>query len=145
MLMNAYRCQIQFPVRFSDLDAMGHLNNARFLTFYEEGRAAWCRDCLGMPPESTAYPLIVAHIAIDYLLPVPFGSEVEVSTRCSKVGQKSITITGQIDLLHGDGPATASRYTAILAWYDYELKATTAIPEEARRRIRDYEYGALMD
>lgn len=143
--MDAYRCQIQFPVRFSDLDAMGHLNNASFLTYFEEGRAAWCRDCLGMPPESTAYPLIVAHIAIDYLLPVGFGREVEVSTRCSKVGQKSITIAGQIDLLHHDGPATAARYTAILAWYDYTTQATTAIPEEVRRQIRDYEYGALME
>lgn len=143
--MDIYRCQIQFPVRFSDLDAMGHLNNAKFLTYFEEGRAAWCRDCLGMAPESTAYPLIVAHIAIDYLLPVGFGGEVEVSTRCSKVGHKSITITGQINLVHGDGPVTAARYTAILAWYDYALKSTTPIPEEARRLIKDFEVGVLMD
>ena len=35
----AYEC----PLRWSDMDAYGHLNNSRFLTLYEEARAALAR------------------------------------------------------------------------------------------------------
>ena len=136
--LEAYRHRIDFPVRFSDLDAMGHVNNARYLTFYEEGRANWCVHCLGMENGSVAYPVIVARTEVDYLLPIPFGGGVQVYTRCSAIGNKSITIEGCI-LLDEAEPQVASRYKCILVFFDYETGQAHPIPEAARKAILDFE------
>lgn len=136
--LKAYRHHIDFPVRFSDLDAMGHVNNARYLTFYEEGRAYWCMECLGMKNGSIAYPVIVARTEVDYLLPIPFGQKVRVFTRCAAIGNKSITIEGCISL-DREGHAIASRYKCILVFFDYERSQAHSIPAAAKAAIMDYE------
>lgn len=61
------------PLRWSDLDAYGHVNNARFLTLYEEARVALMfvggRAC-GV--ESFAEGVVIARHEIDYLRPVDY-------------------------------------------------------------------------
>lgn len=136
--LQAYRHQIDFPVRFSDLDAMGHVNNARYLTFYEEGRAYWCRDCLGMEAGSVEYPVIVARTEVDYLLPIPFGRSVRVFTRCARIGTKSITVEGCISL-DEEGHEMASRYKCILVFFDYDKGQAHPIPDAAKQAILAYE------
>lgn len=140
--MEGFRNVTEFPVRFSDLDAMGHLNNARYITYFEEGRAAWFRECVGMPAESTAYPVIVARIEIDYLAPVAPGQWVRVYTRCSRIGNKSITIEGQINACAGPDATEetpAGRYVCTVVYFDYETGKTYPVPEEHRRKIEAFE------
>lgn len=135
-----YRNIIRFPVRFADLDAMGHVNNVTFLGYFEEGRVAWFRECMGLPPESFAYPVIVARVEMDYLAPISFGAEVEVGTRCSRIGGKSMTIEGEIRIASPE-PALAARYTCTVVYYDYQSGKTIPVPEADRKRIADFEPG----
>lgn len=125
---------VDITVRFSDLDAMGHVNNARYLTFFEEGRAAWFHDILSLPRNSFDYPVIVARIEIDYLAPIPIGSTIRVHTRCTRLGSKSMDVTGNIAIL-GKQSVTASQYKAVLVWYDYKTQSSIPIPHDARERI----------
>ena len=136
-----FRHILYMPVRFSDLDAMGHVNNARYLTFYEEGRSAWFRDCAGMPPESTAYPVIVARVELDFLLPILPGENVYVANRCSGFGGKSMTIKGLISLDH-KLERIASRYTCTMVYYDYEKGVSIPIPQSFKERVIKYESGS---
>ena len=135
-----FRHILYMPVRFSDLDAMGHVNNARYLTFYEEGRSAWFRDCAGMAPDSTAYPVIVARAEVDFLLPISQGQHIYVGNRCSHLGGKSMTVKGMIAL---DAAMTqiASRYTCTLVYYDYEKGVSIPIPQAFKDRVVAYESG----
>ena len=61
-------------VRFRDLDAMGHVNNAVFLTYIESARVAFLQD-LGAAPTLEDMSIIVARIEIDFRAPVGFGEE----------------------------------------------------------------------
>src|SRR2546421_594368 len=74
------------PVRFRDLDAMGHVNNAVFLTYIEQARFL-ARAGAATGIEDTN--MIVARVEIDFKAPVQFGQEVEISVRASRFGAKS--------------------------------------------------------
>ena len=136
-----FRNRIGFPVRYSDIDAMGHVNNARYVTFFEEGRAFWCRECLGMAEGSLAYPVIVARIAIDYLAPVAFGTQVTVHHRCTRIGSKSMDLEAWIMVEGENGTTPAAFYEIVLVWFDYEKQVATEIPDEIRKRIIAFEPG----
>lgn len=139
-LDNPFRHILYIPVRFSDLDAMGHVNNAKYLTFFEEGRSAWFRDCAGMAPDSLAYPVIVARVELDYLLPISPGQNVYVGHRCTYVGNKSMKVEGMITLDH-TLKQVAARYTCTLVFYDYDKGVSVPAPQEFKDRVARYESG----
>ncbi len=139
-LNNSFRHILNIPVRFSDLDAMGHVNNASYLTFYEEARTAWFRDCTMMPHNSIDYPTIVARVEVDYLLPISLGQQIYVATRCTAIGKKSMTLEGMISL----GPSmkyVASKYTCIMVYYDYQKGISMPVPQDFKDQVFRYESG----
>jgi acyl-CoA thioester hydrolase len=61
--------QTAINVRFNDIDAMGHVNNAVMFTYFEEGRKALFLERL-KGVKGGGFNFILAHIQCDYLLPV---------------------------------------------------------------------------
>jgi len=61
-----YKHKLNITVRFSDLDAMGHVNNATFLTFMEEARFAYFRAVLTRDQDYLNFEAIIARIEIDF-------------------------------------------------------------------------------
>ncbi len=62
-------------VRWDDLDAMGHVNNAKYLTYVQEARVEmlWrARTDAGLEPILS--DMVVAHAEVDYLLPIYEGA-----------------------------------------------------------------------
>ncbi len=136
-------------VRYADLDAQGHLNNAKFLTYFEQARIAYF-DELGLFSKNQSFMdigLIIADIHIKYRAPVYLGAAVKVGVQIPAIGNKSITVletvedaaTGQ---LYADG-------TVILVAYDYPTHTTMPVTADWRRRIMDFEgtqeHGAAKD
>ncbi|MEM7039916.1 MAG: thioesterase family protein, partial [Bacteroidota bacterium] len=112
------------------------------VTYFEEGRAAWFRECMHQEAGSTAYPVIVARIEIDYLAPVAFGNHVRIYTRCSRIGGKSLTIEGMIvvDEIPGRTAETmAAKYVCTVVYYDYKNGKTYLVPDTDRAKITAFE------
>ena len=82
-------------VRFRDLDPMGHVNNAVFLTYIESARAAFLQH-LGAVQTLEDLAIIVARIEIDFRAPVRFGDEVDVTVRVSRFGEKSFDLEHEL-------------------------------------------------
>src|ERR1700754_21977 len=63
------------PLRWSDMDAYGHVNNARFLTLFEEARVAlFFLGARQMGLTSFEDGIVIARHEVDYLRPVDYGS-----------------------------------------------------------------------
>jgi len=116
-------------VRFRDLDAMGHVNNAVFLTYIESARVAFLQQLGAVSLESM--PIIVARIEIDFRAPVSLGEEVEISVRATRFGEKSFDL-GYV--LRVDGHVVAEA-KSVLVGYDYGTGQTIAIPDGWRERM----------
>jgi acyl-CoA thioester hydrolase len=116
-------------VRFRDLDAMGHVNNAVFLTYIESARVAFLQHLGAATLESMQ--IIVARIEIDFRAPVSLGDEVEISVRASRFGDKSF----DLDYVLKVGGKVVAEAKSVLVGYDYGTGETIAIPDDWRERM----------
>jgi acyl-CoA thioester hydrolase len=109
-------------VRFRDCDAMGHVNNAVFSTYLEEAR-------IGVLGGLGAF--ILARVEIDFRSELRSGEEVEVRSRCSRVGTKSFDLEHRITT----GDRVVAEAKSVLVSYDYDRAASVPVPAELRERL----------
>ena len=78
-------------VRWDDLDAMGHVNNAKYLTFAQEARFLWAtEEFSGAMQETSLIGMVVARAEIDFIAPIYEGGKfVDVEITIGKVGNSS--------------------------------------------------------
>ena len=117
-------------VRFRDLDAMGHVNNALFLTYIESARVAFLQD-LGAAPTLEDMSIIVARIEIDFRAPVGFGEDVDISVRASRFGGKSFDLDYELRV----GGAVVAEAKSVLVAYDYGTGQAIELPDEWREKL----------
>lgn len=127
-----YPHSVAVKVRFSDMDAMQHANNSRYLTFYEEARIAWFNDIGGLPVGSMDWNVIVARIEIDYLSAIAFGEDVRIYTKVIRIGSKSFDIES-VMVTEGDKPRIVSKYKAVMVAFDYRSQTTLDIDDKMRK------------
>lgn len=89
--------ELSLQLRWSDMDALGHVNNARIVTLMEEARLRWSR-----PDAHTGrfeFGLVVASLQVDYLRPVLYRPEIHIRIGTVRIGTKSFTVrhTGYVD------------------------------------------------
>jgi acyl-CoA thioester hydrolase len=125
------------PMRFRDLDAMGHVNNAVYLTYFEEGRKEFFVNVLGsISPED--FPFILAQVTCNYIRPIELSERVvREYIWISKTGKKSFMFSYEIT--RDDDPAWVfSTGSSVQVFYDYEKAESLVIPESFKNRIADY-------
>ncbi len=133
-----YRHHISIPIRFADLDAFGHVNNAVYLTYMEVGRVSYLTEVGSWGGLPVRIGPIMAKVTVDYVLPLDLADgTAEVYTRCSRLGTKSLDMEHVI-LRPGDGAVTA-RGVIVGVFYNYEAKHSVAIPDDWRASIIQYE------
>ena len=130
-------------VRYGDLDPQGHLNNAKYLTYFEQARVKYFAE-LGLFSRDQSFMdigVIVADIHIRYMAPVLLGAAVKVGVQTIKIGNKSITLRQTIlDATSGQAYAEG---TVVLVAYDYHSHKTTPVLDEWRRIVTEFE-GTLV-
>jgi acyl-CoA thioester hydrolase len=115
--MPAYTCDVE--VRFNDIDGMGHVNNALYLTYLEHCRMRFFTQVAGSTSERD-FPFILAHAAVDYKAPMKMGSKPQVKMWTSRIGGKSWNFDYEIrDTKNGTLYATA---TTVQVAYDYTIE-----------------------
>ena len=122
-------------VRWSDMDAYGHVNNAVFLTLYEEARVAMffvgARDHgLGSFEEG----IVIARHEIDYLRPVDYGERVRIEMWVSDLRAAAFTVAYE---LFDDG-VLASRARSVCVPYNLAKGHPRRLNEAEREFLRPY-------
>ena len=79
-------------VRFSDLDAMGHVNNAVVISYMEQARYQWWRTFLG-GRRFQEEGFLIARVEVDYRMPILIGDDVRVALHCTMVGNSSFELS----------------------------------------------------
>ena len=85
-------------VRWADLDAFGHVNNAVYLTYAELARVDWGgKEFAPKQGSSVLVEMTVAHSEVDYLLPITkFGVDYDVNLWVESIGNTSFTVAYEI-------------------------------------------------
>jgi len=137
--LDRFKHKTKLNVRFSDLDAMGHVNNAKYLSYLEEARIAYFHDVLNFPQNSLAFGALVANVNISYLAPIEMGDEIFIYTRVSRIGNKSIEIENIFERSREGLLTIAARAVTLLVSFDLSTKSTVPISKNLKDKICKYE------
>jgi acyl-CoA thioester hydrolase len=125
-------------IRFADLDAQAHVNNAVYLTYLESARLGYYEQAgIWRPNPSMQTGMVVAHIDIDYLAPIRFGQAIQVGLRLDRMGNKSFTLAFLIELIKEKTPL--ARGTSVMVPYDQKTGTSIPIPADWREKITQFE------
>src|SRR5512146_1840428 len=96
--MDKFNFYLPIQVRYGDLDPQWHVNNARTVTYLEQGRFAYLvRLELWDGVSFLDLPLIVADIHVAYLAPVYYNQLIRLGVGVARIGSKSLTFEYQIE------------------------------------------------
>ena len=102
--------RVRIPIRWRDLDALGHVNQSVYHELLEEGRGALFTR-LG----ENSFPFVLVHVEVDYRAEVRRDHEwVEVITRVERVGSKSVALEERIE--RSDGVVATDGRSVLVAW-----------------------------
>ncbi len=126
----SYAYFARHSLRFSDLDALGHVNNLATAALFESVRVSFLAEA-GMPVSAPEYGFVIARMTVDYLRELHFPGEVEIGTRVLRIGRSSVTI-GQGLFSNGDCIATG---TAVCVRIDRASGRAIALDAALRARL----------
>lgn len=129
----------EIKVRFRDIDSMGHVNNAVYLTYFEEGRKEFVRTLFGIiHPED--YNFILAHIDCDFLMPIKISDTVSLEIWVGAIGGKRFDFIYKL-LKKGDNdkePLACAKGRSVQVFFDYKQNTTLPIPADIRDQLSEY-------
>ncbi len=141
ILRERFRYIQPVQVRFRDMDAMGHVNNAVYLTYLEMARVGYYRNLFGLTqPED--FPFILARVEIDFRSPVVLGEDILVGIRVSRVGNKSFHF--EYEIREVETGRLVAEAKSVQVMYDYKTGATMPVPDDFRQRLEEFE-GTIFD
>lgn len=129
-----FKVETTVEVRWSDLDALRHVNNARYLTFCEMANFSWfAKVAPGQElHEVPAYP-VLARAECDFVASILYPSTIQVLTRAVRVGSSSLCL--EHFLRDAESGKAHALVHLTLVFIDRETHRATPIPEEIRRAI----------
>jgi acyl-CoA thioester hydrolase len=128
-------------VRYGDLDPQWHLNNARYLSLFEQGRFAYLIH-LGLWDGKSFLDLksIIADIHISFLAPIMLTQKLLVRVKVARIGSKSLTFHQElVDAKTGE---VSSRCETVIVTFDYHTQKSIPVPDEWRAKISAFENGS---
>ena len=122
------RHEKRVEIRWSDVDAYMHVNNAVYATYLEECRDEWVDRALG--DLGDAWDFVLARVAIDFRRELRLeDEEIVVSCTLQRIGNSSVTLSEEIRTREGDLSAEAE---AVLVARDRELGRSRPLTEAER-------------
>jgi acyl-CoA thioester hydrolase len=116
----------EMDVRWREMDALGHVNNAQFLSYVEETRVKWFNAMQENWQNPGSSP-VVAAIHVDFRQPIHWPERIQVELFAVKRGSKSVTIGHRICSSRNNQHVYAEGYT-VLVWIDRDGK--TVLPPD---------------
>jgi acyl-CoA thioester hydrolase len=134
--MEGYKIVSEVQVRFSDTDALGHVNNAVYLSYLESSRVDYLRELLGAK-KIEELGVIIARIEIDYKSPAFHHETMRVGCRVYEIGGSSIKMDYRIED-KATGRLVASAKSVLVA-YDYAAARVVRVREDWREKMEEFD------
>lgn len=126
--------------RFRDTDAMGHVNNAVYVTYLEIARQVYWERAYRQSDYGRV-PFILAHVTIDFRSEALVSETLEIGIRCEWIGDKSFAFVYRV--WEKDSERAVVEATTVQVCYDYAAKRSIAMPPDLRARLEEIEGRAL--
>ena len=122
--------------RFRDTDAMGHINNAVYVTYLEVARQEYWKR-FTKTRDYGRVPFILASVSVDFRSEALVNEVLAIGIRCEWIGTKSFAFAYEIRERETARRVVEAR--SVQVCYDYGAKKSLAMPQELRRELEAFE------
>jgi acyl-CoA thioester hydrolase len=144
-LEGEFRYQHPIEIRYSDTDALGHVNNAVFLSYFEMARSGYYTEVVGHPfgtgPDAGKRTFVIADAHITYRLPAFYGEPLSCAVRVGWLGRSAFSLEYRVDV--GASALGSARTVAdgatVQVFYDLERGRPMRTPPGMVRDLSAYE------
>ena len=122
----------RIPIRWGDMDAMGHVNNAMYFRYMEQARIGWFESLVGREAAWKDTGIVIANASCNFKRALNYPGTVEVSVRIGAPGGSSLPTYYELRMeseLYADGAAT-------VVFIDMQAQKPVRIPEGIRSLLR---------
>lgn len=134
--MKSYNTAVDVQTRFSDTDAMGHINNAVYLSYLELARFEYVRQVLGVARLQDA-GIILARVEIDYRSPGYEGEVLTVGARVARLGGASFDMEYRIE--EKETGRLVAEAKSVQVAYDYQKRKVKKLAPDFIKKVRAHD------
>lgn len=131
--MSSFTYETTLRPQYRDLDPNGHVNQAIYASYFEQARADYWDEVIGVRHDRASVALVKSEI--EFTAEITLGAHVTVRQRIDPLGESSLPIAYELATEHG----TAATGTVVLIAYDRQRRGAKPIPSAWRTAIEAYE------
>ena len=138
--MNVFRFYHPMEIRYADIDAQRHVNNARYFTYMEQARVEYvCHVGLWDGGDFDGIGFIMAEQCCTYKTQISMSRSIEIGVRTAKIGRKSFELAYCFrDRITHEELATGK---TVLVAFDYLSNKSIPVPDNWRSILGEFEGG----
>jgi acyl-CoA thioester hydrolase len=135
--IEGFHYKTSIPIRFADIDAFGHVNNAIYLTYFEIARSVYWKEIIKWDWKSMG--IIIRKSEIEYLKPILLHDEIYAYVRTSRIGHSSFDVEYiLVKKINGKEEICTTGLTSCVT-FDYNLSKSFPIPPYQKNKMKDFE------
>ncbi|PLR95312.1 acyl-CoA thioesterase [Bacillus sp. T33-2] len=127
--------EINVTVRFSETDALGHINNTSYFIYLEEARIRFI-ESLGYRMDTNDWNFILASTKCDFISQGYFDQTLTVKTYVSRIGTKSFQL--EHDIVCGQTYQLIAKGNAVMVFFDFKKQKSEIMPELLKEGLKSF-------
>ncbi|NEU07144.1 acyl-CoA thioesterase [Flavihumibacter sp. R14] len=137
MNLNNFHYKTPVAIRFADIDAFGHVNNAVYMTYFEIARSNYWNEVIHW--DWGKMGIIIGRAEITYLKPIVLKDEIFAYVRTSRIGNSSFDLDYILVRMTNGVEEICTTGSTTCVSFDYGLNTSAAIPDEHRSKMMEFE------
>jgi len=125
-------------IRFSDIDALGHVNNATYLSYFEQARISFFEKINDGPWDWQKQGILLARNELNYLIPVKLNDITEIEVTVEKIGRKSFVLAYVLNKNDNGNWVKCTEGKSVLVAFDFVKIESTEIPEMWKNTLTNW-------
>lgn len=121
------------PMRWGEMDALGHMNNVSYFRYFEQARISWF-DGLKIDYSPGSEGPILGTLSCRYVRPAVYPAEIEVTTYVGKAGRSSFGMFHEM-YLAADPAVLFAQAEAVMVWIDISAGKSRPLPDWMREHL----------
>ena len=122
----------RIPIRWGDMDAMGHVNNIVYFRYMEQARISWFEQLLPGREPWKATGIVIANASCNFRRAMTYPGTVEVKVYVARPGGSSVSTYYELSMeseIYADG-------AAVVVFIDMQSQKPLRIPDDIRARLQ---------
>ena len=134
-LADGFKYKTLIPIRFADIDAFGHVNNAIYLTYFEIARSTYWDEVIEWDWNEVG--IIIRRSVVDYLKPIILTDEIYTYVKTSRIGTSSFDLDYIIVKIVDGMEEVCTTGQTLCVTFDYKTNKPAPIPVFQRHKMEE--------